>query len=280
MADPVMARTLPAERPGRPRRSRRRRLVAPVTVTVVVLAAAVVVSVLVTGSYIQSAVSALRARPAPGPVHGTAGGVSGGGTMAASEAALLAQEHGAVWEVDTLDTSGNPSVGSAFAVVSTSSETLLVTSYAAVKAATVQPAPPIQVRQAGGDQPVTLRTWDPVHDLALLELRQGNEPVLRGTGGVPPVPGQRVYEVSGTGGPNGAITAGKVVAVSATAVDHDAPQNGPSRGGPLIDAGGELLGVASSAYVVPAPTSAGAHVAVPIQAVCMVVLVCPSGSFG
>ena len=166
-------------------------------------------------------------------------------------AILLAQVHGAVWAVSTLDGNGNPSVGSAFAVVSTSAQTLLLTSFGVVAAATYQTPPPVQVRQGNGaDQSVTLRSWDSVHDLALLVMDKGNQPVLHGTSGVPPTLGQQVFQVSGAGGPTGAVTAGKLTSVSAGTLEEDTPPDTTSRGGPLIDANGDVLGVvASSTYL-------------------------------
>lgn len=247
-------------------------------VTVVVLVIAVVASFVWTSDLIHSAISTLQARrtsPAVVP-----SGTGGSTANQASRTALLTEVHGGVWTVSTLDANGSPSRGSAFAVVSTSSQTLLVTSYSVVAAATYQPAPPVEVHQGGGpDQPVTLRTWDPQHDLALLVLNAGNEPVLQGTGDVPPVPGQQVYRVSGTGGPVGAVTPGKLITVSAAAVTDDLPPDGPSRGGPVVDASGNVLAVASSAYLPTGSAPPGALVAVPIQDVCVEVLVCPTGFF-
>ncbi|MDQ2724997.1 MAG: serine protease [Actinomycetota bacterium] len=244
--------------------------------TVVVLAAAVLASFLWTAHYIDAATSGLQTTPSP---RGTA--PFGAGGVTSDQATLLAQVHGAVWAVSTLDGNGNPSVGSAVAVVSTPTQTLLLTSYAVVSAAAYQTAPPVQVRQGdGADQVVSLRTWDTAHDLALLVMDKGNEPVLRGTSGVPPVLGQQIYEVSAAGGPTGAITPGKLTAVAAGTLDDDAPQDNASRGGPLIDTNGDALGLTSSTYVPPQPAAtSGAHSSVPIQTACGQVLVCPGGSF-
>ncbi|MGI8753083.1 MAG: S1 family peptidase [Acidimicrobiales bacterium] len=269
---------LSVEKPERRKPNRRRRLIVPALVTVVVLGAAVLGSFLWTAHYIHTATSGLQPANPGAPTPGPSGA---GGGAAANQAALLAQVHGAVWAVTTLDGNGNPSVGSAFAVVSTSTQTLLLTSYTVVAAATYQTAPPVQIHQGdGADQVVSLRTWDTAHDLALLVMDKGNEPVLRGTSGVPPVLGQQIYEVSAAGGPTGAITPGKLTAVAAGTLDDAAPQDNASRGGPLIDTNGDALGVTSSTYVPPQPAAtSGAHSSVPIQTACGQVLVCPGGSF-
>lgn len=266
------------DRSGGRRRSRRRRLLLPLVVTVVVLAAAVAGSFLWTTHYIDAATSGLQTTPSPrAPAPGGKGG------LASDQATLLALVHGAVWAVSTLDGNGNPSVGSAFAVVSTPTQTLLLTSYAVVAAATYQTAPPVQVRQGdGADQVVTLRTWDSAHDLALLVMNKGNEPVLHGTSGIPPVLGQKVYEVTGAGGPTGTITAGKLTTVAAGTLGTDTPQADAPRGAPLIDTSGDVVGLVSLANVAPLPqpaTGPGAHATVPIGDACRQVLVCPGGTF-
>jgi hypothetical protein len=268
------------------RPSRRRRLVVPAVVTLAVLAAAVAGSFLWTDHIISTATAGLENRPPPP----TANPGTSAGAAAANQASLANLVHGAVWSVNTYDGNGNPSAGSAFAVVSTSTQTLLLTSYAVIAANTYAAPPPLLVNQGGGpDQAVTVRTWDPAHDLALLVMDKGNQPVLHGTSGVAPVLGQRVYEVSGAGGPTGAITAGKLVAVSDGTLDEDIPQDSAARGGPVIDSGGDVLGMVSSAYLPPAPATtnqpgpstagAAAHAGVPISDACLEVLVCPGGTF-
>lgn len=203
-------------------------------------------------------------------------------TSQATLSALAGKVHGSVWKVDTFDVNGQPSVGSAFAVVSDSNQTLLLTSYAVVTAATYQPAPAIQVHQGSGpDKLATLRTWDPAHDLALLVLNEGNYPVLHGTAN-PSQPGQQVYVMSGAGGANGTITTGKLGATSTGAgLVDDAPQGGAARGGPLIDGTGSVIGIASSSFTPPTPIDVplGSHIAVPIQDSCAKVLRCPGNVF-
>ena len=68
--------------------------------------------------------------------------------------------------VHTLDASGQASVGTAFVVSSNTTQSLLLTSYTTVKAATVAPGPTVFVRQGNVDTPVTVRAWDPQYDLA------------------------------------------------------------------------------------------------------------------
>jgi hypothetical protein len=154
-----------------------------------------------------------------------------------------------------------------------------------VAAATYQPAPAISVAQgSGADQTVTLRSWDSGHDMALLVLAEGNQPVLHASGASAARVGQQVYLVSGsdaTGGPGGSITTGKLSEASATLLEDDARPVVAGAGGPLIDASGSVLGLDSSAYSSPAasPSPVQTSTAVPIQEACADVLVCLGGSF-
>lgn len=240
-------------------------------VTILVLAASAGAAFAWTAAYVGSVTSAAR--------HASRGsGPAQAGGAAAVPPGLSAKVDGAVWKVQTFDVNGEPSAGSAFAVASNASETLLIASYSVVSAATYQPAPPVKVSRAGvGPVPVTLRAWDPTHDLALLVLSKGDQPVLRGAGSTPPSAGEAVYAVGGTG----AITAGKLRNVSPSALEDDVEQHSSSRGGPLVDGAGEVLGVDSAAYEpASAPAAApGSNLAVPIQEACAVVVVCPGGKF-
>ena len=96
---------------------------------------------------------------------------------------LVKKVRGSLFFVSSLDEGGAASVGTGFVVASDSNQSLLLTSYSTVRAATHQPGPPITVRQ--GDQAVkaTLWTWQEDKDLALLILQKGNVPrvVVRAT---------------------------------------------------------------------------------------------------
>lgn len=264
----------------------RSRLLSPLVITILFLIACAAGSLIWTALYINSIVSGIeRGRPATSAGRRTNGApprAVAPASGAAVPAVLLAEVHGAVWAVHTLDANGEPVTGSAFAVISTSSQTYLLASFSVVAAATYQPAPTIEVSQGNGaPQATTLLTWDPAHDLALLDMTEGNEPVLHGTGAYQPRPGQPIYVVSGWGGSDGSITAGKISNASSSALEYDAPKGVSSDGGPLIDATGSVLGVDSSAYTPSQATDspAGTSSAVPIQEACAQVLACPGGSF-
>src|SRR5581483_3849773 len=116
----------------------------------------------------------------------------------------------ALYFVHTLDANGQPSVGTAFAVASDTRQTLLLTSYTVVQAATKKPGPQLFVRHGtGNDQAVTVYTWDESNDLALIILPSGNQPKLDFSQSAPK-PGERVYAVSGLGSAGASITQGFV----------------------------------------------------------------------
>ena len=66
----------------------------------------------------------------------------------ATLAALIKQVAPSVYFVHTLDTNGQASVGTAFVVSSNATQSLLLTSYTTVEAATVSPGPTVYVRRA------------------------------------------------------------------------------------------------------------------------------------
>src|SRR3954464_8137946 len=72
---------------------------------------------------------------------------------------LLKKAAPSVWFVHTLDEAGQPSVGSAFVVASDSNQTLLLTSFNTVRAATPQPGPQVSISRNGEYDKVQLWTW-------------------------------------------------------------------------------------------------------------------------
>jgi S1-C subfamily serine protease len=193
--------------------------------------------------------------------------------------ALIKKVAPSMFFVHTLDTSGQASVGSAFAVVSDSNQTLLLTSYAAVQAATQRPGPDLFVRQSGGDTKVTVWTWDEKNDLALIILPHGNIPTLAAALTTPPpVAGDRVYAVSGLGSLGASASPGSITDVSAVGLQHTAAVGQAFQGGPLLNTSGQVLGVASRLYAPLNFTSDAVWFSPYIRAACDRVLQCPAGS--
>lgn len=188
-----------------------------------------------------------------------------------------------VFFVHTLDQSGQPSVGTAFVVSSNSSQSLLLTSYTTVVAATRSPGPQVFVSHGdngGGSQtPVTVKTWDPQYDLALLILPRGGLPPLAVAPSSPsPEPGDRLFAVSGLGSAGASLAQGAVVDVSSNGLELDAPIGTPFQGGPVVNKSGQVIAVGSRSYAPLGFSSQGTFFVPFVQAACNKVLSCPGGT--
>lgn len=185
-----------------------------------------------------------------------------------------------VFFVHTLDANGQPSVGTAFVISSSSSQSLLITSYHTVEAATRSPGPAVYVRQGtGSDQAVTVRAWDPRYDLALLILARGNLPVMNPAPTNPaPQPGDRLFAVSGLGSAGASLAEGSVVDVSASGIEVDAPIGTAFQGGPLVSPDGQVVAVSSRTYAPLGFTTDGVWYAPYVSAACNKILSCPGGN--
>jgi S1-C subfamily serine protease len=190
---------------------------------------------------------------------------------------LAAKAAPALYFVHTLDASGQPSVGTAFAVASDSHQTLLLTSYTVVAAATRQPGPQVFVRHGGNDQALTVYTWDESRDLALLIMPTGGQATLTFATASPQV-GERVFALSGLGSQGAAVTQGFVADVSADGIQHDATVGPQFQGGPLLNSDGNVVGVLSRTYSPLGFPVADVWFAVPPSGVCARVLTCSGGT--
>ena len=192
--------------------------------------------------------------------------------------ALIKKVSPSVWFVNTLDEAGQPSVGSAFVVASDSDQTLMLTSFATVRAATRQPGPQINVRKGDEQIKATLWTWQEDKDLALLIVPKASLPKLEFAPKDPPLKvGERVFSMSGLGASGGAISQGFIADVSAAGVQHDAAIGSAFQGGPLLNDKGEVLAISSRAYAPLGFNTEAVFFGVPIRTACEKVLKCPDG---
>jgi S1-C subfamily serine protease len=192
--------------------------------------------------------------------------------------ALVRSTQESIWFVSTLDEAGQPSVGSAFVVASDGDQSLFLTSFNSVRAATRTPGPPVKVRKGDQELGATLWTWQEEKDLALLIVKKGGLKKLEFAGTEPVLKtGERIFAVSGLGASGGAVAQGFVADVSSAGIQHDAAIGSAFQGGPLLNSEGKVLAVASRAY---APLGFGTDAVffgVPIRAACEKVLKCPDG---
>jgi len=192
--------------------------------------------------------------------------------------ALVKKVQPSIWFVSTLDEAGQPSVGSAFVVASDGGQSLMLTSFNTVRAATRTPGPPIKIRKGEEELNAQLWTWQEEKDLALLIVKKGNVAKLEFAGREPVLKtGERVFAVSGLGAAGGAVSQGFVADVSSAGIQHDAAIGPAFQGGPLLNSEGQVLALASRAY---APLGFGTDAVffgVPARAACEKVLRCPDG---
>ncbi|MGH3755872.1 MAG: trypsin-like peptidase domain-containing protein [Pseudonocardiaceae bacterium] len=195
--------------------------------------------------------------------------------------ALVEKLRPSLFFVSTLDESGQPSVGTAFAVASDAEQTLALTSYATVRAATRSPGPALTVRLDGEEVKAQIWTWQEDKDLALLVVAKGSVPALALAPEDPPVgTGERVFAVSALGAAGGAISQGFVADMSAAGIQHDAAVGPAFQGGPLVNSAGAVLAVSSRAYAPLGFPSDSVLFAPLVRTACEKVLKCPSGQVG
>jgi S1-C subfamily serine protease len=196
-------------------------------------------------------------------------------------AAIIKQVAPSVFFVHTLDAAGQPSVGTAFVVSSNNSQSLLLTCYTTVSAATRSPGPQVSVSQAdnGPQTPVSVRSWDPQYDLALLILPRGGLTALTPAPTSPsPQPGDRLFAVSGLGSAGASLAQGAVVDVSSSGLELDTPLGTAFEGGPIVNQAGQVIAVGSRNYAPLGFTSQGTYFVPFVQAACSKVLSCPGGN--
>jgi S1-C subfamily serine protease len=186
----------------------------------------------------------------------------------------------AVYQVSTLDDQGRPSVGTAFAVITSDNESLMLTSFNTIRAASVNPGPPITLSKGTDQIPASLVNWDPANDLALLRVQRGNINVLDWASDdvLKTALGATVFPVSGTGGAGATLTSGTLIDQSAAGFQHTAPLGFDFQGGPIVNGDGKVLGIASLAYLPLGYDNGQIHYSPPISAACARVLNCTGGN--
>lgn len=194
-------------------------------------------------------------------------------------ARLVKQLSPSLYFVHTLDASGQPSVGTAFVIASTNNQSLLLTSATTVAAAQASPAPSVFLSKDNNDTKVTVRAIDTQNDLALIVLPQGRLPVIKVAPSDPaPAPGDKVFAMSGLGSAGSSVSEGALTDVSSSGVAENAAIGNQYQGGPLVNAQGRVVAIASRSYSPNGFPPQGVLFAPYPQAACSKVLTCPGGS--
>jgi S1-C subfamily serine protease len=193
--------------------------------------------------------------------------------------AIASAAEPSVWALETLDETGAPSVGSAFVVFSDPSTSFFLTTFTAVRAAAVSPGPPVRLRKADQLLDAAVVTWDEARDLALVSLPLGGLPALRFVEDATSVAvGDRLFILSGFGTTGTAISQGVVADVSGNALQLDAAVGVGFRGGPVLDADGRVVAVASRNYFPLGFDPVVVPFVPPIALACESVITCPGGT--
>jgi S1-C subfamily serine protease len=199
---------------------------------------------------------------------------AGGETLAA----LAERTAPSVWFVSTLDDVGAPSVGSAFVVFADGEASYLLTDLDVVRASTVEPGPGLTIRKGDRELEAELFTWDDATRLALLRVTEPRLPALGFVDDPGSVnPGDRTFVVSGLGANGVSVSQGSITDAAANAIQHDAGVGAAHRGGPLLDADGRVIGVASRTYAPLGFDPLAVFFAPPIRLACETVIRCPDG---
>ncbi len=190
---------------------------------------------------------------------------------------LLESVGPSVFLVTSVDEAGQPSVGTAFVLFSDSERSFLLTSFATVRAATVDPGPGVEVTQGGNGIPVQLTAWDEGRDLALLIAEDSpNLPAISVADPSSVGSGDRVFAISGLGAEGGALVQGVVSDVSANAIQHDAPVGPQFQGGPMLNSSGELVGIASRTFAPLGFVPDTVFFGIPVREACIELVQCPA----
>jgi len=179
-----------------------------------------------------------------------------------------------IWRVNTLDEAGRPIEASAVVAGSFGGQSFLLTTFAAVRASTRVPGPPLVVRNGGSESPATLWTWQEDRDLALLVISRAAPPLLWATENPEGKPGQRVF-VAAAGA---SLVPGTITSSSSNAILHTITTDDRRQGGALINEKGEVLGMVSRDYNPGGVATDRIFAAVPMQAACAQVLQCAGGN--
>jgi S1-C subfamily serine protease len=181
-----------------------------------------------------------------------------------------------VWLVDTLAVDGRVSVGTAFVVSSNDEESLLLTSYDVVAAASVAPGPEVSIVKGEQRMPAELFSWDTTRDLALLRVTRPEMPTLEwaSEGAAGTATGKRVFAGSGYGAFGASVSPGYLTDTSSTGYQHTSPLSDWYRGGPLMDGAGKVYGVVSTSFSPLDVDQGEVKFAVPIADACLEVLTC------
>jgi S1-C subfamily serine protease len=199
---------------------------------------------------------------------------AGGSEQAAEVQKLLEKVGPSVAYVQGAASSGDPTFGTGFVVLSDSHQSGIVTSFKNVEGS-ISAKTAVRVKIGSADVRGSVYIWDVNHDLALVTINTPNLPLLDWAKEDPAV-GSRAWTIAASPGRYKAEAArGLVLDVSDDALLTDAAVPSQAAGGPLLNKDGKVIGVLSLHYA-PDGYLPAAGWAVPVRFTCRRVLKCPS----
>ena len=186
------------------------------------------------------------------------------GTMLDAESVVA----GAEGSVFTL--LAGPWQGSAFVIESTADRSLLVTNYHVVRTLWTAHVRRVVIRDGHTSFNGSIETVRPDADLAIIEVPRALSPLEPRDGSAEV--GEPVVVVGSPYGYGGTVSTGVVSAVRGPVLQFSAPVSPGSSGGPVLDADGEVIGVAAAK--VEARGAEALSFAIPIGRVCRLTPAC------
>jgi len=163
-----------------------------------------------------------------------------------------------------------PLQGSAFVLSSDGEDSLLVTNFHVVRSVWTAGARGVVVRDGDRSLNGTITTVRPGADLAVVRVA-GPLPTLEPSQSQPRL-GQPVIAVGSPYGYGGTASTGIVSGVRGSWVQFSAPVSPGSSGGPVLDADGQVIGVAAAKVL--GPGAEGLSFAISIDRVCRLTAAC------
>ncbi len=184
-----------------------------------------------------------------------------------------------VWHLQTRDEEGKPVNGAAFAVAAHDGGTAFVTSHSLIVASLTTPNPPIELVKDDQRLSGQLWSWDAELDVAVVVVDAEIPPLVLATAEEQTASiGSRTFALSGVGGQGATASPGVLLDQSRSGLQHTAPVGSLFVGGPLLNGGGKVVGVASLVYQ-PHDLDPGRVLSAPdVPGICQSILACAEGA--
>jgi S1-C subfamily serine protease len=188
---------------------------------------------------------------------------------------------GGIYAVSAEHPDGSTRVASAFTVFSNEQETYLITTHRVAALDDGGVLPTVNVFLPEQTVALQVHNYDPDRDLAILVAQGGPLPVLDWRPAEEDVNlGDAIYAVGVAGPGTPTIVEGAVAGASDAAIVPNMQLNSFLEGGPLIDASGNVVAVASQTYAPFGVVPGTLRYAPPIRLICERLLDCTSADVG